>query len=136
MKTILSYSIALVLSTIFFINSSVAQLVATDADPAVITITQQSPTDISPIGTNIAGNLTYTVQFNPFYNFISLVATSQFSVTYSDASNYVMQLTNSVPLEAGDVFDFYLNVKPTSNTTTPAGEIVTLNVDRTVPIKT
>jgi Secretion system C-terminal sorting domain len=160
MKTILSYSIALVLSALFFINSSVAQITATDADPAVITITQQSPTDPSPIGTNIAGNtvfkfrvannsavpgvtgtipagaLTYTVQFNPFYNFMSLVATAQFAVTYSDASNYVMQLTNSVPLEAGDVFDFYLNVKPTSNTTTPAGEIVTLNVDRTIPITT
>lgn len=160
MKTILTYSIAIVLSAILFINTSFAQITATDADPAVITITQQSPTDPSPIGTNIAGNtvfkfrvannsavpgatgtipagaLTYTVQFNPFYTFLSLVSTSEFAVTFMDAETYVIQLTNSVPMAAGDVMDFYLNVKPTSNTTTPSGEFVTLNVDRTVPITT
>lgn len=160
MKTILSYSIALVLSAVLFISTSFAQITATDADPAVITITQQAPTDPSPIGTNIAGNtvfkfrvannsavpgasgtipagaLTYTVQFNPFYTFMGLVSTTEFSVTFMDAESYVIQLTNSVPMAAGDVLDFYLNVKPTSNTTTPAGETVTLNVDRTVPIKT
>ncbi|MEJ8817094.1 T9SS type A sorting domain-containing protein [Lacibacter sp. H407] len=160
MKAILSYSIAIVLSTVLFINTSFAQITATEADPAVITITQQSPTDPSPIGTNIAGNtvfkfrvannsavpgatgtipagaLTYTVQFNPFYTFNSLVSTTEFAVTFMDAETYVIQLTNSVPMAAGDVLDFYLNVKPTSNTTTPAGETVTLNVDRTVPITT
>ncbi len=160
MKAILSYSIAIVLSAVLFINASFAQITATDADPAVITITQQSPTDPSPIGTNIAGNtvfkfrvannsavpgvtgtipagaLTYTVQFNPFYTFMSLVSTTEFSVTFMDAETYVIQLTNSVPMAAGDVLDFYLNVKPTSNTTTPAGETVTLNVDRTVPLTT
>ena len=160
MKTILKYSIAIAFSIALLINTSFAQITATDADPAVITITQQSPTDISPIGTNIAGNtvfkfrvannsavpgatgtipagaLTYTVQFNPFYTFLSLVSTAEFAVTFMDAETYVIQLTNSVPMAAGDVMDFYLNVKPTSNTTTPAGEIVTLNVDRTVPITT
>lgn len=160
MKTILSFSITTVLSSVLFIQTAFAQITATAADPAVITITQQAPTDPSPIGTNIAGNtvfkfrvannsavpgatgtipagaVKYVVQFNPYYTFVSLVSTSQFSVTFSDVETYVIHLTNSVPIAAGDVFDFYLNVKPTSNTTTPTGEVVTLNVDRTIPIQT
>lgn len=150
----------MIVGMVLFIATSFAQITATNADPAVITITQQSANDLSPIGTNITGNtvfkfrvannsavpgvtgtipagaLTYTVQFNPFYNFMSLVSTSEFAVTFMDAETYVIQLTNSVPMEAGDVLDFYLNVKPTSNTTAPAGETVTLNVDRTVPLTT
>lgn len=130
------------------------------ADPAVITITKQSPSDPAPTGSNIAGSavlkfrvannsagssangtipagaVTYTVQFNPYYTYESLVPTSQFAVTYASpgSPDYVVQLTNSVPILPGDVFDFYLNVDATQETTNPAGEIVTLNVDRTLPI--
>lgn len=158
MKTIISYSIALVLSAVLFIQSSFAQITAVSADPAVVTITQQSPTDPSPVGISIAGNtvfkfrvtnngtdtdpakstipagaVTYVIQFNPYYTFTSLLATNRFAVTGSNANDYVVQLTNSEPILEGEVLDFYFNVKPTQNTTTPAGEPVTLQVNINVP---
>ncbi len=129
------------------------------ADPAVITISKQGPSDPVPTGSNISGtailkfrvannsagtiatgkipalSVFYTVQFNPYYTYQSLVPSSQFEVFYASpgAPDYVVQLRNIVDINPGDVFDFYLNVVATQETTTPGGEIVTLNVDRFPP---
>ncbi len=157
------YNIQILLAVLFAIVSTrlAAQTGPfPNADPAVISIVKQGPGDPSPTGSSInatatlkfrvannaattaatgkipAGGLLYTVQFNPYYTYANLVPTAQFAVTFAAAGppDYVVQLTNTVDINPGDVFDFYINVIGTLATGNPSGEAVTLNVDRTLPI--
>src|SRR5690242_14585535 len=160
MKYLYNISIILAIFISTVANNANAQSYP-HAEPAVITITKQGPSDPNPSGSVIVGNailkfrvannsagnnsngkipagaVFYTVQFNPYYTYQSLVSSSQFAVTYASpgSPDYVVQLTNTVDINPGDVFDFYLNVIGTMPTTNPNGEIVTLNVDRTLPIQ-
>jgi hypothetical protein len=130
------------------------------ADPAVLDINKQAPGDPSPTGSNISGSailrfevannsggtsgngtipagaVIYTVTFNPYYTYESLVPSSQFEVIAASpgAPDYTVFLRNTVAIEPGEAFSFYLNVDATQETTTPGGAIVTLNVTRSQPI--
>ncbi len=124
------------------------------ADPAVVDITKD------PLGDNIIGTavlkfrvannsagtpangqipanaLDYTIQFNPSFTFVNLQPTAEFAVTSAlpNAPDYVVHITNLVPLNPGDVLDFFLRVKGTQLVAFPPGATVTCNVDRTLPI--
>ena len=126
------------------------------ADPAVLDINKQGPSDPAPTGSNISGSavlrfevannsagnasngtipagaLIYTITFNPYYTYQSLVTSTQFEVISASpgSPNYSVFIRNTVPMQPGDVMNFYLNVTATQETTTPGGAAVTINVDR------
>lgn len=126
------------------------------ADPAVLDINKQAPSDPAPTGSNISGSavlrfevannsggnnsngtipagaLIYTITFNPYYTYQSLVASTQFEVISASpgAPNYSVFIRNKVAMVPGDAMSFYLNITATQPTTTPGGAAVTINVDR------
>ncbi len=126
------------------------------ADPAVLDVNKQAPSDPAPTGSNISGSavlrfevannsggnaangtipagaLIYTITFNPNYTYQSLVATSQFEVIAASpgAPDYSVFIRNRVAMLPGDAMSFYLNITATQPTTTPGGAAVTINVDR------
>jgi len=135
------------------------------ADPAVLDINKQGPGDPNPTGINIsgtailkfevenastgttanglipAGAVEYTLTFNKYFTYESLVASSDFFVFSSSpgAPNYTVKIRNSVALvptgPSTPAYVFYINVKGTEQTTAPGQAIVTMNVVRTLPIQ-
>jgi hypothetical protein len=98
-------------------------------------------------GTIPAGGLVIQIDFNAYYTFIGgnvLTSSPGFAVTNEDAVNHTLHITNTTAIEPGSalvghendgVRDFYINVKPTSNTTNPNGASVIMNVTVDDPTK-